>query len=150
LIDVVKSIQKFFATLEMSTTKLTIHLQGRRVRYSRLVYPKKVRPTMPTRDFVSDVILATVKSWSFPYRGHVAEVLYDYQRGHNIPHAYTRLIPIVNSSGTGKSRTIDEFSKDHFVIPFNLRAGNQGDFFVLFFGDYVSDCSYEADRISRA
>jgi hypothetical protein len=52
---------------------------------------------MPTRDFVSDVILATVKSWSFPYRGHVAEVLYDYQRRHNIPHGYTRLIPIVNS-----------------------------------------------------
>lgn len=42
---------------------------------------------------------------------------------------YARLLPVVQSSGMGKSRLIDEFSKKHFVIPFNLREGTHGNFF---------------------
>ncbi|KAI0253840.1 hypothetical protein BJV78DRAFT_1351441 [Lactifluus subvellereus] len=34
---------------------------------------------------------------------------------------YTPLCPIVQSSGMGKSRLVDEFSKVHFLIPINLR-----------------------------
>jgi len=45
---------------------------------------------------------------------------------------YARLLPLIQSSGMGKSRLIDEFSKNYFVIPFNLRAGNHGDFFELY------------------
>jgi hypothetical protein len=51
--------------------------------------------------------------------------------GHNYSTLYARLLPIVQSSGMGKSRLIDELSKKHFVVPINLREGNHGDFFDL-------------------
>ncbi|KAI9445343.1 hypothetical protein H4582DRAFT_910849 [Lactarius indigo] len=35
--------------------------------------------------------------------------------------AYARYCSIVQSSGMGKSRLLDEFSKEHFLIPINLR-----------------------------
>ncbi|KAG6894184.1 hypothetical protein C0992_007173 [Termitomyces sp. T32_za158] len=37
---------------------------------------------------------------------------------------YAQVIPIVQSSGTGKSRMIDELSKELIVIPLNLRPHN--------------------------
>ena len=40
---------------------------------------------------------------------------------HNDPNTYARLLPIVPSSGMGKSRMIDELSKKYFLVPFNLR-----------------------------
>ncbi|KAI0255372.1 hypothetical protein BJV78DRAFT_761238 [Lactifluus subvellereus] len=36
-------------------------------------------------------------------------------------HAYARFCSIVQSSGMGKSRLLDEFSKSHTLIPINLR-----------------------------
>lgn len=48
---------------------------------------------------------------------------------HNNPDLYARVLAIVQSSGMGKSRMIDELSKDHFVIPLNLRDGGSGRFF---------------------
>ncbi len=36
-------------------------------------------------------------------------------------YPYTAFMSITQSSGMGKSRLIDEFSKTHFVIPLNLR-----------------------------
>ncbi|KAF8523256.1 hypothetical protein BU17DRAFT_85925 [Hysterangium stoloniferum] len=71
-------------------------------------------------------IEATIKSWSHPFQGNIDDILYEYITKHNNPNMYTRLLPIVQSSGMGKSRLIDEFSKKHFVVPFNLRAGHQG------------------------
>ncbi|KAI0247841.1 hypothetical protein BJV78DRAFT_1285209 [Lactifluus subvellereus] len=42
-------------------------------------------------------------------------------------HNYARFCTIVQSSGMGKSRLVDEFSKDDFLIPINLREhGSQG------------------------
>ena len=34
---------------------------------------------------------------------------------------YANFLPIVQSSGTGKSRTVDELAKLVFTLPFNLR-----------------------------
>ncbi|KAK0443522.1 hypothetical protein EV421DRAFT_1903536 [Armillaria borealis] len=39
----------------------------------------------------------------------------------SVPYPYTAFMSITQSSGMGKSRLIDEFSKTHFVIPLNLR-----------------------------
>ncbi|KAF8514093.1 hypothetical protein BU17DRAFT_94784 [Hysterangium stoloniferum] len=71
-------------------------------------------------------IEATIKSWSHPFQGRIDDILYEYITKHNDPNVYARLLPIVQSSGMGKSRLIDEFSKKHFVVPFNLRAWQQG------------------------
>jgi hypothetical protein len=72
-------------------------------------------------------VIATVESWTFPYQGNVANVAYDYLNSCTDPNIYARILTIVQSSGMGKSRMVDEFSKEHFVIPLNLRDGNQGD-----------------------
>ena len=36
--------------------------------------------------------------------------------------AYTHVAAIVQSSGMGKSRTVDELAKDCFIIPLNLQG----------------------------
>jgi hypothetical protein len=64
-----------------------------------------------------------------PYQGNIAKVVYEYMKSHNNPDLYVRVLAIVQSSGMGKSRMIDELSKDHFVIPLNLRDGKSGRFF---------------------
>jgi hypothetical protein len=71
-------------------------------------------------------VIATVESWTFPYQGNVANVAYNYLNSPTDPNIYARIVTIVQSSGMGKSRMVDEFSKEHFVIPLNLRDGNQG------------------------
>ena len=49
---------------------------------------------------------------------------------------YASYCSIVQSSGMGKSRLLDEFSKRHFLIPINLREkGSQG---VLYPSDSLS------------
>ncbi len=35
---------------------------------------------------------------------------------------YAHYTALVQSSGMGKSRTVDEMAKDHFLIPINLRG----------------------------
>jgi hypothetical protein len=39
----------------------------------------------------------------------------------SLTRSYAHTLSITQSSGTGKSRLVDEFSKEHFVIPLNLR-----------------------------
>jgi hypothetical protein len=64
-----------------------------------------------------------MKSWERPYTGDAADTLYEmlclYSKIDK--ELYSRTVPMLQSSGTGKSRTIDEFSKTNFVIPSNLR-----------------------------
>ena len=71
---------------------------------------------------------ATLKAWSQPYVGEAHKCLYKVMEkqwekaGRN---AYGRFLSIVQSSGTGKSRMIDELSKEHLVVPINLRPENE-------------------------
>jgi hypothetical protein len=83
-------------------------------------------------ELLSDLnIPATIKSWSVPYHGNFAEVLYEYIK-HKDPYnyLYEHTLEIVQSSGTGKSRLIDELSKSYFTIPLNLRDGKSGRFSI--------------------
>lgn len=41
---------------------------------------------------------------------------------------YTNSVPIIQSSGSGKSRTVDELAKIVFVIPLNIREEMQGEY----------------------
>lgn len=41
-----------------------------------------------------------------------------------ITDAYANMMPIIQSSGTGKSRMVDELAKIEFVFPFNLREAD--------------------------
>jgi hypothetical protein len=88
-------------------------------------------------EFPAHAVLATVRSWSVPYRGNIAEVVYEYMEFHNNPDLYARVLTIVQSSGMGKSRMIDELSKHHFVIPLNLRDGESGRFFWCLISKFI-------------
>ena len=69
-------------------------------------------------------ISATEKSWEYPFRGDAAKALWEHIETHYNPSnvtVYAHYAAIVQSSGMGKSRTVDELAKNHFVIPLNLR-----------------------------
>ncbi|KAM6495407.1 hypothetical protein JOM56_008113 [Amanita muscaria] len=66
---------------------------------------------------------ATKKSWERPYVGQAAEALWTYIRSHynTNEQIYEHSCSVVQSSGMGKSRTVDELGKKCFSIPINLR-----------------------------
>lgn len=70
---------------------------------------------------------ATVKSWNIEYVGNAADVLYEHLCYPTVgKYMYARYTSIVQSSGMGKSRAIDELSKKHLVVPLCLREGSNG------------------------
>ncbi|KAM6499182.1 hypothetical protein JOM56_004690, partial [Amanita muscaria] len=64
---------------------------------------------------------ATKKSWERPYVGQAAEALWTHIRNHYNKQIYAHSCSVVQSSGMGKSRTVDELGKKCFSIPINLR-----------------------------
>ncbi|RDB30775.1 hypothetical protein Hypma_005735 [Hypsizygus marmoreus] len=71
-----------------------------------------------------------VKAWKDPYQGAWSNLfvraLDDINHKRPRGEDYSNFLPIVQSSGTGKSRLVDEAAKEIFVIPFNLRpAGDR-------------------------
>lgn len=72
---------------------------------------------------------ATLSSWDIDYVGNADDLLYDHIKNYSEKDSkFARYTSIVQSSGMGKSRTIDELSKKHLVVPLNLREDSNGDF----------------------
>lgn len=66
-------------------------------------------------------VSAVVQSWSAPFIGGALQALLDHVNTERRKEgAYTSFCSIVQSSGMGKSRLLDELSKTHFLIPVNL------------------------------
>lgn len=70
-------------------------------------------------------------SWGARFVGTADEAFIDtldaYVAGSDkVSHYYARFISIVQSSGMGKSRMIDQVAKTKFVLPFNLRKDSDG------------------------
>ena len=67
-------------------------------------------------------------SWDATYVGHAHKVLYEVAKEQSQENTvtYARYLAIVQSSGMGKSRTVDELSKEHLLIPINLRMTGTG------------------------
>ncbi len=62
------------------------------------------------------------RSWMGEYRGEVADDLWGYiMKSFALDDVDDYYTTIVQSSGMGKSRAVDELSKKHFVIPVCLR-----------------------------
>ena len=64
------------------------------------------------------------RAWDTDYRGNGATLLEKIAisaMSQPCESAYTNQISIIQSSGTGKSRTVDELAKRLFSFPFNLR-----------------------------
>ena len=68
-----------------------------------------------------------MESWDVAYVGEAAGLLYDHIVAYSkATDSYARYTSIVQSSGMGKSRAVDEFSKQHLVVPLNLRQNPDG------------------------
>lgn len=67
------------------------------------------------------------------YRGDAYKVLLhavDDVQNQDLNTQYDKIVPVVQSSGTGKSRTVDKIAEERIVIPLCLRE----DLGVNYFG----------------
>ncbi|KIL63636.1 hypothetical protein M378DRAFT_662372 [Amanita muscaria Koide BX008] len=97
---------------------------------------------------------ATEKAWNQKYVGSAADCLYDTIKGHctrGDPVVYARYASIIQSSGMGKSRMIDELSKKHLVLPVNLRPSSDKGFPAadVEVRDFLTVDETEKDKIYR-
>ena len=68
-----------------------------------------------------------MESWDITYVGEADDLLYDHIATYSQDgDTYAGYTSIVQSSGMGKSRAIDELSKKHLVLPLNLRQEPDG------------------------
>ena len=74
------------------------------------------------------VSLAIEIAWTIQYRGEAPTALWNrIKKAMKQAGQYARYLAIVQSSGTGKSRMIQELGRAHLVIPVNLRkSGEKG------------------------
>lgn len=76
---------------------------------------------------------ATIKAWDLPYVGRAVSLLHDAINQMNVTrqsrpdkdNEYANFVPIVQSSGTGKSRLVNELARCVFTLPFNIRPGGE-------------------------
>ena len=78
--------------------------------------------------FCPSLITATQNAWHAGYTGEASRLLLDRIRNFlpnpNFKQPYARYTAIIQSSGMGKSRTIDEMAKHELIIPIVLRPAN--------------------------
>ncbi|KAH9051699.1 hypothetical protein EDB87DRAFT_1582246 [Lactarius vividus] len=104
------------------------------------------------------VPLVVELSWSAEFIGHLPLVALEMHvcDQMKLVETYARYCSIVQSSGMGKSRLLDELSKKHFMIPINLRPedARANHFFHALFltaAEVVADFPVQsrAERIQR-
>jgi hypothetical protein len=80
-------------------------------------------------------ITATTHAWDSEFKGDLKDVLFDTIADYlsNDKDPYARLTVIVNSSGTGKSRMVDQLGREIITVPICLRRWRDGFFVLLIF-----------------
>ncbi|KAF8331932.1 uncharacterized protein EI90DRAFT_3154338, partial [Cantharellus anzutake] len=83
-------------------------------------------PELEPTENETDEDLTTILAWDSTFKGDLANVLLetiaDYLSEDGTPH----LASIINSSGTGKSRMVDQLGKGIISVPMCLRPGSEG------------------------
>jgi hypothetical protein len=90
----------------------------------------------PLRFVELNTVTATKSAWRYKFQGNANIVLRKTieDRLNMDRNSYARLTWIVNSSGTGKSRMVDELGTEIITVPMCLRqAGSTGFAFSSFF-----------------
>ncbi|KAF8330412.1 uncharacterized protein EI90DRAFT_1188204 [Cantharellus anzutake] len=86
----------------------------------------------PERETAYDLsmALATTQAWGTTFKGDSANVLFESIADHlardRHKSPYARLTSIINSSGTGKSRMVDQLGTEIITVPICLRPGIEG------------------------
>lgn len=141
-------------------------LEDRTVTCIRLLtrFVQSVSPSSPTSDGQwNDLFRAAQSSWTSEYQGDCAVLFKKAMETRSSPGGYantmeTRLSPggyanigsIIQSSGTGKSRLVDEVAKTVFTFPFNVRNPEEVSAFPPSDPDirtfFLSQTSYDSIR----
>ncbi|KAG6805877.1 hypothetical protein H0H93_003901 [Arthromyces matolae] len=91
------------------------------------LHPRKTAPRLNLRPNYDPDDEATRKSWEGPFVGNAASVLKETIMKHTqcpSPNLYSLSMSVVQSSGTGKSRLIDELARTIPVVFLNTRPEN--------------------------
>ncbi|KAM6502936.1 hypothetical protein JOM56_002913 [Amanita muscaria] len=83
-------------------------------------------PTLPRNAQRGAIKIAMAKQYSVPYKGQVATLFAEFVQIHALKarhdiKLYANVIPVIQSSGTGKSRMLTETGKKLFTLPFCAR-----------------------------
>ncbi|KIL61974.1 hypothetical protein M378DRAFT_166310 [Amanita muscaria Koide BX008] len=83
-------------------------------------------PTLPRNAQRGAIKIAMAKQYSVPYKGQVATLFAEFVQIHALKarhdiKLYANVIPVIQSSGTGKSRMLTETGKTLFTLPFCAR-----------------------------
>ncbi|KAG5650692.1 hypothetical protein H0H81_011366 [Sphagnurus paluster] len=91
-----------------------------------LLSPRRDTKSPEARPTPTEQEKAIELSWKCDFVGDAKDALMTHVRRYYEATAlyYGRFLPIVQSSGMGKSRLVDELGKTYFTIPINLREGN--------------------------
>ncbi|KAG6883444.1 hypothetical protein C0993_006159, partial [Termitomyces sp. T159_Od127] len=125
--DVIKALWRSVGAAEVSSSTSAVFLCVQTLaRHKPQIFPGlKFLDNLIVQPISPGAIEATERSWGVKYRGLGSEALRQTILAHALDQRnqfyYAQAIPIVQSSGTGKSRTIDELGKTMLVIPLNLR-----------------------------
>ncbi|GAW01115.1 protein [Lentinula edodes] len=78
------------------------------------------------------------RAWNQDYIGSHDKLLLHNMDSSQSPESYGNLAAIVQSSGFGKSRTVDEIAKQVFTIPMNVRNPSDTSYFATQWREYLS------------
>ncbi|KAF8311127.1 uncharacterized protein EI90DRAFT_3098004 [Cantharellus anzutake] len=113
---------------ELELVKLLFSMANNQVPWSDLFKHEAFLKSEAELIYTSNSALATTQAWSGEFKGDLANVLFetiaDDLSKDKTP--YARLTTIINSSGTGKSRMVDELGKEIITVPMCLRPGIKG------------------------
>ncbi|TFY77125.1 hypothetical protein EWM64_g6890 [Hericium alpestre] len=119
-----------FAPLYTQSLKDLMKSCRRNAHYTQLLTHELLRSpealAAKSRQSISMDIQAAKRAWDDPFEGSVSSkavisALMTMNRERKSKGNYA---PFVQSSGAGKSRTMDEVAKNFFTLPFNLRPAN--------------------------
>ncbi|KAH9926363.1 hypothetical protein B0H21DRAFT_764196 [Amylocystis lapponica] len=96
--------------------------QFAKIRNLKLLHePKKPRPPQNPNLIMDKEEQTIERAWNVEYQDDHHVMLYEAICDMKRDTPYTNTVSIIQSSGTGKSRMVDEQAKLVFTIPFNLR-----------------------------
>jgi hypothetical protein len=92
-----------------------------------------VRLTISRSYYWYQICLAVILAWGQTYLGDAHKILLKaVDELHELkPRNYAKMIPIIQLSGTGKSRTVDNVSKERILFPMCLQEDLGKDVFGL-------------------
>ena len=75
-----------------------------------------------------------IRAWDLEYYGFAYEVMLqaiDEIHGWPVEQHYAKVLPVAQSSGTGKSKSMDMIARQRITFPFCLREDLGNDYFGM-------------------